>query len=152
MAKIIIQNDAGRTVATFTDCGGEFEAPITLQRGVPPDHDLMEALHAAREEDGPVIAGADPYEKTWTDQPDEVMAGHILCSFYLKEHGGVEVRRDRYTERLWLTMGNLFGSQTVRCRDALVVLEVIHRISECKPGKQVAKLPDGAVPVTKKIS
>lgn len=51
MAQIIIKTDTGRTVATFRDDGGEYEAPITLKRDAPPDHDFMEALESARAED-----------------------------------------------------------------------------------------------------
>ncbi len=95
--------------------------------------------------------------KTWDDQPDEVEHALKLGSFTFEPHDNkqesprvqVEVRThptkgangEPYgNQPLWwyVTAGDLFGSQTVKCKSADVLVQVL-----CTMGV-VKKLPHGA--------
>lgn len=51
------------------------------------------------------------------DQPEEVEGTPKMASFYVKDIGAVEVRK-RSDGRYFVTVGNLFVSQTVLCINA----------------------------------
>lgn len=89
--------------------------------------------------------------KTWTDQPDEVEHAIKIGSFTIEAHderrvshrAQVELRTRTPMESpqvavYYVTAGNLFGSQTVKCESAVVVLTVL-----CNMGKNTS-LPKGA--------
>lgn len=65
---------------------------------------------------------------SWTDQPKEVEQAIVLLHCYVTEVGGVELRKG--TEGVcYLSVGNLFGSQTLRCLNveaALRALQIVY--------------------------
>lgn len=64
-------------------------------------------------------------EKTWTDQPDAVLDGVVVCDGIRIDDRFAEVRKltgGKYT----LTIGNLFGSETLICDDADCVFSAIN--------------------------
>ena len=62
----------------------------------------------------------------WSDQPKECEGAEVMARIYVSDAGIVEVRRG---ERSWyLTAGNLFGSQTLRCADAVVAWRALDAI------------------------
>jgi hypothetical protein len=88
--------------------------------------------------------------KTWDDQPDEVEHTTTLGSFTITTRNTTPVHRGQVELRVkyaehgnllhwYLTAGNLFGSQTVKCESAAVVLNVL-----CNIGKLEQSLPSGA--------
>jgi hypothetical protein len=80
-----------------------------------------------------------PNTRTWSDQPRELEGAEVLCLFSLERHNEthhVEVRRGPGTS-IYLTFGNLFGSQTVLATDPLVAFRCIGLA-----GKST-KLPEG---------
>ena len=91
-------------------------------------------------------------EKTWTDQPDQVYAGSSVVKFsgMIQSHM-VEVRHVHWqpagTARIaiswYITVGNLFGSETVCCANAAQVLDVLQLIQN-KRGNGKMNLPTGA--------
>ena len=69
---------------------------------------------------------------TWNDQPPIVSDMEILVSLYIGDKPGriVEVRSANGwvqggTQAYFVTVGNLFGSQTVRCENANLVFKVM---------------------------
>lgn len=79
--------------------------------------------------------------KTWEDQPELCTGAPVVASMWLNEHA-VEVR-ELAGGRFAVTLGNLFGSQTLLCADALVVLRLLHLMSNNNAGKRISP-PDGA--------
>lgn len=63
---------------------------------------------------------------TWTDQPTEVQMCSVVAVGRF-DCGAWEVRRDG--QNWYLTVGGLFGSQSIRCRDADVLLTLMGRVS-----------------------
>ena len=63
--------------------------------------------------------------KTWDDQPDEVEDVPIRATLSLGDGLHAEVRNGGRSQPYFLTVGNLFGSQTVKCPDADGVLTVL---------------------------
>jgi hypothetical protein len=85
-------------------------------------------------------------EKTWTDQPDVVEAATKVAGFMVGGRDAavvIEVRRDYHGAGYYVTAGNLFGSQTVRCRDAETALRAIEFIHTGGAGKTGRPLPEG---------
>jgi hypothetical protein len=80
---------------------------------------------------------------TWTDQPIEVADGLIVCRFFANSQT-FEVRKAK--GGVWyLTVGNLFGSQTLKCYAPEVVFDAIDAGTSVsvKEGRSVG-LPAGA--------
>ncbi len=63
--------------------------------------------------------------RTWEDQPEELERTITLACFYLKVRS-VEVRKDLAQNVYYVSAGNIFGSETLRCSDADAVFRVIH--------------------------
>lgn len=87
-------------------------------------------------------------QKTWLDQPDEVMNAAIKLHFHTGEHS-VEVRAleepDVYNEphiqrTFYVTTGTLFGSQTIKVYGTEVLLSVLNLAAKTRR-KEPAKLP-----------
>lgn len=72
--------------------------------------------------------GRDIADKTWSDQPDDVIGLRVMASV-LVNHRRFEVRRAPNGE-YYITTGNLFGSQTVRCEHADAAWAVLHEASK----------------------
>ncbi len=69
--------------------------------------------------------------KTWTDQPDVLEEFPIISSFYAtfdKNNAHMEIRKGEHF--YYLSAGNLFGSQTIRCETADKVFEVINNLNK----------------------
>lgn len=93
------------------------------------------------------------WSKTWDDQPDEVMNARPIGTVWV-HHGqhesAVEIRR-KDTEVgappasaiFYLTAGNLFGSETVRCEGANTAMTVLGMMGNEKTKKPM-DLPGGA--------
>lgn len=82
----------------------------------------------------------------WIDQPKILEQAPVVCRFHL-DGKMVEVRKlthPNVDHSLWfITAGNMFGSQTVKCPSAEKVLELIH-LAEHRPNKdQPASVPEG---------
>jgi len=63
--------------------------------------------------------------RTWNDQPAEVEDGLTVCRFYANSWT-FEVRKAK-GDVWYLTVGNLFGSQTLKCHAPEVVFDAIDR-------------------------
>ena len=74
---------------------------------------------------------------TWTDQPEACEAASIIASFAL-DAAVVEVRGPELNGGYLVTLGTLFGSQTVRCHDAHTALVLIGKVR-----KTTTKIGDG---------
>lgn len=78
---------------------------------------------------------------TWTDQPEEAASSPRLASG--RDDGIVwEVRHRAGT--FYVSIGNLVGSQTLRCRDALVAFAVLNTITNRPKGSKPQPPPAGA--------
>lgn len=84
---------------------------------------------------------------TWTDQPEEVEDAIVMGEFTMDTHhkNSATIRAEIRTKPsvdqhpwYYLSVGTLFGSETVKCRDAALLLEVL-----CNLGRKGAELPDG---------
>lgn len=76
------------------------------------------------------------YKKHWTDQPDAVTEAEPLSRFFLSGPGqSVEVRQIGYNDGLFVTVGNLFGSQTIKVPDAKTAFRVVGAISALDSGQ-----------------
>lgn len=74
--------------------------------------------------------------RNWLDQPREIEQAEVLLHTFIdigpiKGHG-IEIRKG--PGAWYLTMGNLFGSQTVKCRDAEAVIRCL--AAAMKAGKE----------------
>jgi hypothetical protein len=80
--------------------------------------------------------------KNWLDQPDQVADLPVLLRFYESGVGIIEFRaRTSEPDDVFITAGNLFGSQTVRCNTMLAALQLVDLVLRLK-GKTVT-LPAG---------
>lgn len=86
--------------------------------------------------------------KTWNDQPDQISNLPIAFDFYNGERH-VEVRAGAEPEDpalelrcYYVSVGNLFGSQTVRLHGEDKLFEVLRLASSTKRGKKT-DLPSG---------
>lgn len=75
------------------------------------------------------------WEKTWEDQPDEVVNHRVLFSGHVGGGRQVEVRRNRGGP-YYITAGNLFGSQTVRCFEEELAWQVVDIATRDKPAQK----------------
>lgn len=79
-------------------------------------------------------------DRTWTDQPTIVEGIPIRVSCFA--HGrSLEIRSDD-AERHYVTIGNLFGSQTVSCPSLMEALRVFNVAANAAKHPQL-ELPDG---------
>jgi hypothetical protein len=82
------------------------------------------------------------HEKSWTDQPNEVENCKIIGEFQIKDKV-VQIRsipQDSpvpMNSKYYVTIGNLFGSETILCATADLALYLICNL------KKGLKLPDG---------
>ena len=87
-----------------------------------------------------------PFEKNWTDQPDVVTSMRPLAgTFTVSTSGGpkiVEVRESALGR--FVSFGNIFGCETVRCPDDKSVYALLAEL-----GKDNPKLPAGCEVVPK---
>ena len=81
-----------------------------------------------------------PFKKTWSDQPDVVTSMRPLArTFTVSTSEGpkiVEVRESALGR--FVSFGNLFGSETIRCPDDKSVYALLAELGKDKP-----KLPVG---------
>jgi len=77
--------------------------------------------------------------RKWSDQPVVVEEGEILCEFSIGTTT-IEVRRIDYEVGYYVTVGNFFGSQTVKTPDANTTFRLIGDISA---GRAVGEVPTG---------
>jgi hypothetical protein len=81
----------------------------------------------------------------WTGQPKILAQAEILCSIYVNAHSKtVEVRRMMPDGEFYVTIGNLFHSQTVMANGPMHVFKIIDMLSKWN-GKQAFKTPPGVV-------
>lgn len=80
-------------------------------------------------------------DKTWKDQPDAVLTATPLASIYI-DGRIMEVRDEE--DSLLLTVGSLFGSETLRFKDPRQLIKTIGLASNLKDGAML-NLPKGAV-------
>lgn len=83
-----------------------------------------------------------PYARRWTTQPKVVEGGELLCDVYI-EHIGIinviDVGGDIY-----VTVGGLFGQQTMKVPNERAVLAVIDMANK-RVNKEPMPVPDGWV-------
>lgn len=84
---------------------------------------------------------------TWTDQPEVLDGAEVICTGSAKGDGHFEVRKTDDNE-WYITLGNLFHSETVKCDNAEVVLRTIGAVYE-RRGSAPVNLPPGAALVRK---
>jgi len=77
--------------------------------------------------------------KTWDDQPDEVLSAVQRLHFYANERI-IEVRESR--DCFLISVGNLFGSETVKAKSLNAMFAAVHLAATVKSG-QHADLPEG---------
>jgi len=83
------------------------------------------------------------HEKQWTDQPDCVLGCVIFLHIYVGDRG-VEVRKDENNDCWYITVGNLFGSQTLRAANCEAVLRVVHWVGNKRlHSKAPVEVPSG---------
>ena len=89
--------------------------------------------------------------KYWNDQPDELINAQVLCKIYLKNRCQqlyvYKSTRDGwgYKENIfYVTIGNLFASQTIKCPNAESVFSIIEIAHNTKVG-DLQTLPDGFI-------
>lgn len=79
--------------------------------------------------------------KTWTDQPDIVADATVHLTFSHAHRAEVYELRATADGRVWyVTVGNLFGSQTVACPSAPRAMAVATSVMQATP--RSFKLPD----------
>jgi len=66
------------------------------------------------------------HKRGWSSQPVEVEDHEILCDFFHKGLGQVVEIRKGY----FVTVGNLFGSQTIKVPNADTALRIIDALSK----------------------
>ena len=116
---------------------------------------IARRLRAASTAESKGNMGASPGALSWTDQPARLAGARVLGNFHV-EGAVVEVRELNFgqpSNLLYVSAGNLFGSETVECADAyvalLVVLMIVTRANGSPREKRVAMtLPPGAKVVT----
>jgi hypothetical protein len=80
--------------------------------------------------------------RSWNDQPAEVSAAARLCSFSME---GVQIEIRHSTTTPWyVTAGNLFGSQTLRCEGAECALRAVEAL-KLRHRDRPVQLPPGCV-------
>lgn len=78
------------------------------------------------------------FAKHWTDQPDAVTEAEPLSRFFLSGPGqSVEVRQIGFNDGLFVTVGNLFGSQTIQVPDAKTAFQVIGAMADLENGQTI---------------
>ena len=86
------------------------------------------------------------FGKTWTDQPAVVEQAEPVASIRVGGARRVEIRAETAGSYL-LTIGTLFGSQTLRCPDARAAFRMLGRAAELSEKRDVKpeKPPAGCV-------
>lgn len=79
------------------------------------------------------------FNKGWTDQPDEVTACAVVCTGNFD--GGVWEVREAAEGRWFLTVGNLFNSQTLLCETARACFDALNVATHFP--KRPNRLPPG---------
>lgn len=70
-------------------------------------------------------------KKTWSTQPDELVNVSIITSFY-SDGKHVEIRGSGCGNYYYLSVGNLFGQETVKiegCKNVFIALNKVLNIS-----------------------
>lgn len=88
----------------------------------------------------------------WTDQPTEVADATLIGSFMIETHKSdmtatVEVYKKQMGDQpfcWYVTIGTLFGSKTIKCKFAHIILEIL-----CLIGDEKFVMPQGAELLTK---
>lgn len=85
--------------------------------------------------------------KTWSDQPTGIEACDVLCSLTIHAKGHdrhVEIRQKPGDPNsvYFVTIGNLFGSETICCQTANAVFAALTKIKTSQ--KSPVDLPDEA--------
>lgn len=80
--------------------------------------------------------------KSWNDQPDMVQEAQVLCDVFLEKRcATLQVRK--LNSSYYVTVGTLFGSQTIECPNADSVFSLIEIASRVKANDQPKDLPSG---------
>ena len=92
-------------------------------------------------------AASAPHPRTWNDQPAEVEHYPILLSIC---HDGkvIETRCLESDGIAYLTVGGLFGSETLRCISLPTALRAAHIAIHADPKKRPVVMPAGCALVT----
>lgn len=80
-------------------------------------------------------------EKSWTDQPDTVEESRVVFKAYFNSRL-VEVR-DAGGGWYLVSVGNIFGSQTLSCASAAVTFQVLEKIANRADDDTRMTLPYG---------
>lgn len=81
---------------------------------------------------------------SWEDQPADLLQCPILVRGLSLEGKIIEVRKFPTNEMRYVTVGNLFGSQTVECATADVALLVLGAIVSVLRQDTPLSVPEGA--------
>ena len=81
-----------------------------------------------------------PYTRRWTTQPKFLEGGELLCDVYVQDTGAINVVEAGGC--IYVTIGGLFGQQTVKVPSTREALAVIHMANNRKSNKP-ASLPEG---------
>lgn len=82
--------------------------------------------------------------RSWTDQPAELEEMPVRCTFQVRAGSNTlqaEVRGAGAKGPFYITVGTLFGSETVKCRDIDTLFTTIDVVNRTRPPYT---LPDGA--------
>ena len=77
---------------------------------------------------------------TWNDQPAAVEALPIALSAFMHDKI-VEIRSDGVAPEAFVSVGNLFGSQTLRCDSLFTAVRLAHAIAQAKKGRALDPPP-----------
>jgi hypothetical protein len=80
------------------------------------------------------------YPTTWLDQPETVTVLPLAFRAFVHDRI-IEIRSDGVAMEAYITVGNLFGSQTVRCDTLYIAVKMAHSIAQLKKGRTLDLLP-----------
>ena len=72
---------------------------------------------------------------TWTDQPEILEGTEVVARFSVRDGDSAEFRKVDGT--YYLTVGGLFGSQTIRCDDLEWGVKMLERIGKASSGNPI---------------
>jgi len=90
------------------------------------------------------------YPTTWTDQPSAVTEFPIILSVSSTSGDIVEIRAENppltvHGSRAYLTVGSLFGSQTLRCVSLLAAVLAANVVLHARRNSRDLTPPEGTV-------
>lgn len=93
------------------------------------------------------VALPSAYSRTWSDQPAEVEHYPVLLSV-CQSGKVIEIRCMESHGIAYLTVGGLFGSETLRCISLPTALRAAHIAIHTNPKKRPVVMPSGCALVT----